>query len=328
MTPGSTRAENGERSREIAVLLYVVAAVSFACSSGGGARVACQSAPGAGEACISGGVFTMRHDRIPDSRDPIAQVPQRHVPAHKVRLNPFFIDRLPVTNGEYKACFDAGACPEECQIAGVTNSAGRSFSCTQVPYFETHSFHDDALARDPVASVYDLGADAYCAWVGKRLPTEAEWERAARGPNNDDYPWGNAAPDCTRYLCDGRPADAYWPVGTAPVDTATGDVSPEGVRLLITGVQEFLNDWYYVYPYDASEPVPNPQGLAGPGSESRYVRGNTDSLLPHYKGDVSKAPDPTLEPFPLPAWARDMRDRIAGGFRCAHDDVIRAGAAE
>jgi len=58
------------------------------------------------------------------------------------------------------------------------------------------------------------------------------------------------------------------------------------------------------------------------------VRGNTESLLPHYKGDISHAPDPTLEPFPLPAWTRDMRDRIVGGFRCAHDDALRDGGAE
>ena len=291
----------------------------LACSSDGSGLVPCEHTAGAGEVCIAGGVFTMGHDLIPSQREP--QVPQRHAPAHQVRLKPFFIDVLPVTNGEYNACFLAGACPDECHTPGHTNSNRQSWDCTQHPFFLTYSFHDDTLAPHPLASVYDLGANAYCAWVGKRLPTEAERERAARGPSNADYPWGNAAPDCSHYLCDGRPADAYWPVGTSPVDKTTGDVSPEGVKLLVTGVTEFLNDWYYEYPSYTAEPVPNPQGLKGAGSDSQsqYTRGNTKSRLPHYKGDVSNAPDPTLEPFPLPAWARDNSSQIVGGIRCAHE---------
>ena len=236
-----------------------------------------------------------------------------------MRLEPFFIDLLPVTNADYQSCVTAAACPGDCATSGTHNSTGSSWACADSDFYKSYRIDDPALGRHPVASVYDLGAEAYCAWVGKRLPSEAEWERAARGPGVTDYPWGNAAPDCSRFPCDGRRADAYQPVGASPVDADTGDVSPEGVKLMVTGVQEFLHDWPYEYPFDNGEPIPDPRGVPG-GTNGQSARGNTGSLVPHYKGDVTNAPDPTLEPFPLPSWARDNRHTIVGGFRCAHDD--------
>ena len=291
---------------------------ALACSSTWiGAAFPVRTRPDAGETCISGGVFTMGHDWIPDSREPLSQVPQRQVPAHRVRLKPFFIDVLPVTNGEYKACFEAGACPDECQVAGhhELRRACRA-SCTQVPFFQTYSFHDDALARHPVASVYDLGANALLR-LGRQAPADRGGMGARRAwPRTTTITRGGTRHPTARATS----ATAGRPTRTGrseprPWICTTGDVSPEGVRLMVTGVQEFLDDWYYVYPFEMREPVPDPAGLWDGERRPSMCEAIRRASSPHYKGDVSHAPDPTLEPFPLPAWTRDtLRSRSSAVF--------------
>jgi formylglycine-generating enzyme required for sulfatase activity len=278
----------------------------------------CRGATQPGEACIAGGTFTMGHPRIPDSRQPpLAQI---QIPPHQVELAPFFIDRVPVTNGEYRQCLDSGACPDECQAQGTMNSMQMRADCNdRRRFFASYHVRDASLARYPVATVYDVGAEAYCRSVGKRLPTEAEWERAARGLGSSDYPWGNAAPSCSHYECrlvqfGDQP---FSPVGAYPVDVSNGDVTPEGVRFMVTGVAEFLDDWYYDYPFDIGGAVRDPQGTTGPGQTGHSVRGNTMSLLPVYH----RATGDLLEQFPLPAWTRDNMTTLTGGFRCARTDL-------
>ena len=78
------------------------------------------------------------------------------------------------------------------------------------------------------------------------------------------------------------PSKPFSPVGAYPVDRTTGDVTPEGVRFMVTGVAEFLHDWYYTYPFDNSEPIPSPRGEASPTSVSQSARGNILALLPLY----------------------------------------------
>jgi len=275
------------------------------------------------EVCIQGGTYIMGHSLIPDPRRP--PLAQLHAPAHRVTLPPFFIDARPVSNSEYVACLDAGACPDECQATGTKNSTGVS-GCGGRPFYETYHLRDASLASYPVATVFDAGAEAYCRWTGKRLPTEAEWERAARGPADADYPWGNAAPECSRYGCDLKPlnndlSEPFTPVGAYPVDRTTGDVSPEGARLMVTGVSEFLHDWYYDYPNDNGQPIPSPQGTASGADSGQNARGNMMTLLPLYQGHVNLPADQAIEPFPQPSWARASVTWITvGGFRCARDD--------
>ena len=165
------------------------------------------------------------------------------LPLHIVNLDAYYIDKYEVTNARYRACVGASGCTAPQSV----NSA------TRAPYFG-----DPAYADYPVIRVDWAQADAFCRWEGKRLPSEAEWERAARG-NSDTrkYPWGDAAPDCTmlNYLgaagsCAGDTSHAgAYPAGA----------SPAGVMDMSGNVWEWVNDWYQPDYYGVS-PGSNPQG--------------------------------------------------------------------
>ena len=95
-------------------------------------------------------------------------------PQHPVTLDAFWIDQTEVTNAMYTKCVNAGNCK---------------------PPINTDHFINAGYANHPVVSVDWSQASAYCAWSERRLPTEAEWEKAARGTDGRIYPWGNEAPD-------------------------------------------------------------------------------------------------------------------------------------
>jgi formylglycine-generating enzyme required for sulfatase activity len=166
---------------------------------------------------LPGGRFTM------GSASGWAPINER--PAHPATVVPFWIDRTEVTVGAYRACVDAGACarPERA-----------SSTCT----------FDGDDAELPVSCVHWRDADAYCRFAGKRLPTEAEWEYAARGQNALPFPWGNA-PACTNAVvllnvqsgkgCALHPAR----VGTHPAGA-----SVFGVQDMSGNVEEWTSDWY------------------------------------------------------------------------------------
>ena len=168
-------------------------------------------------------------------------------PVHSVTLDAFTIDVYEVTNARYAQCVADGQCQPPDHLFSST-SGGSNYR-----YYGTAEY-----ANYPVIHVSWYDAKAYCAWVGKRLPTEAEWEKAARGGLAGMlYPWGNELSVCTPGASNGAQTDACTPNDTA----AVGAFAPNGYGLFdMTGnVAEWVNDWYQADYYSVS-PGSNPLG--------------------------------------------------------------------
>ncbi|MBI3825965.1 MAG: SUMF1/EgtB/PvdO family nonheme iron enzyme [Candidatus Rokubacteria bacterium] len=192
---------------------------------------------GAGMVRIPGGPFLMGADAADRSAEP-AEKPQR-----VVTVGTFWIDQFEVTNARYKAFRDA---------VGY-----RAPSMKRDPRF--------IGPNQPVVGVTWTDAVEYCRWAGKRLPTEAEWEKAARGTDGRTYPWGNAvAGEVPAQVIKPHPID----VGRYPAGA-----SPYGVHDLAGNVWEWVQDWYDPAAYQG-EPAPtNPRGPSS-GAE-KVMRGGS-----------------------------------------------------
>lgn len=172
-------------------------------------------------------------------------------PVHTVTLDAFWIDRTEVTNSMYAQCVAAGAC----QAPDLKK------------FYLRRNYYSDAVYADyPVIYVSWKHAQAYCAWAGRRLPTEAEWEKAARGVNANIYPWGNTA-------VDGNLLDYNNNVGdTTQVGAYPSGASPYGALDMSGNVWEWVNDWYAATYYQVS-PASNPPGAAS--GSYRVLRGGS-----------------------------------------------------
>jgi formylglycine-generating enzyme required for sulfatase activity len=203
------------------------------------------------------------------STDPEADADEG--PAARIRVEAFWIDRVEVTNARYTACVEAGAC---------TVPVGPSF-------------RDATRADHPVSLVSWAQATTYCRWVGKRLPSEAEWEKAARGVDARRFPWG-ASYEAGR-------ANAGYTAGTEPVGRQPAGASPYGVLDMAGNVWEWTSSLYRPYPYDPSDGREEPLARG-----ARVNRGGSWYYGPAYQRTTQRAT------------ADHIYRRIADlGFRCA-----------
>jgi formylglycine-generating enzyme required for sulfatase activity/serine/threonine protein kinase len=182
-------------------------------------------------------------------------------PVHTVYLDAFYIDKYEVTNAQFAQFLNEQGNQEEGGVTWldigdedcrITQSGGQ---------YQPKSGYSD----HPIIEVSWYGTKAYCQWVGKRLPTEAEWEKAARGTDERTYPWVGGI-DCDHAQ--------YWGCGgrTVPVGSKPKGVSPYGALDMVGNVWEWVADWYDSGYYAAS-PENNPKGPAS--GDYRVIRGGS-----------------------------------------------------
>ena len=226
---------------------------------------------------VPAGSFLMGSDK---SVDPHAF--NNELPQHTVNLDAFWIDQTPITNAMFALCVAAGSC--------IAPQSTRSY--THASYYGNSQYADY-----PVVNVNWNQADAYCRWAGRQLPTEAQWEKAARGTDGRIYPWGNQAPDKTL-------ANLNLMVGdTTKVGSYPAGASPYGALDMAGNVYEWIADWFSEN-YYSSSPASNPPGPTS--GISRVIRGGSYGNSPNIERSA----------------ARDGRVPVTGGnnfgFRCAY----------
>lgn len=261
-----------------------------------------------GEVLIDGGPFVMGTTSEPWSYD-------NERPVHLVEVPPFHLDRTLVTNRDFLAFIDDGGYEHE----QLWHPRGWAFRCAQGlehPLFWQRDGADSwSILRfgrmidlaehldDPVQHVCWFEADAFARWAGKRLPTEAEWEKAATwrpGGTKARYPWGDQDPDPDRANL-GCHVDGPCPAGT----TASG-ASAAGVHQLIGDVWEWTSSDFVPYPGYEMFPYPEYSKVFF-GGDYKVLRGG------------SWAADPLAVRGTFRNWDHPIRRQIFAGFRCARD---------
>ncbi|MBI4739303.1 SUMF1/EgtB/PvdO family nonheme iron enzyme [Candidatus Woesearchaeota archaeon] len=203
-------------------------------------------------------------------------------PTHTVTLDAFWIDKTEVTNAMYILCVKVGKCREPLSLKSDKRDS----------YYGNSGFDNY-----PVIYISWENANAYCGWAGRRLPTEAEWEKAARGTDGrSTYPWGDATPDVNKLNYYDNIKD------TTEVGKYPSGASPYGVLDMAGNVWEWVNDWYDENYYRAS-PLQNPIGpISG---QYRTLRGGGwDNVGYDVRVSVRNRVTPTI-----------VTNNI--GFRCA-----------
>jgi len=221
-------------------------------------------------------------------------------PAHAVTLDAYWMDQLEVTNAMYQLCVSAGVCTPP-QNFGTQRKAN---------YYNNPEFKDY-----PVVYVTWGQAKTYCEWAGRRLPTEAEWERAARGDDMRTFPWGEDKADY-RFANFNMLVRDTSRVGSYPLGA-----SPFGVLDMAGNVAEWTNDIYSPTFYASALEMLNPMGPTSSSSLKRVVRGGSlgDAEINIRVSKRSSVLGSNLNVPPgTEAYLGDFSSRI--GFRCAQDE--------
>lgn len=270
---------------------------------------------GDGEACAAHGVCTGRVIEVPAvaafAMGGLDGEPDEQ-PEHDVSVPAFAIDRLEVTVGEFAVFLGVNGNRDESDNelldaddpdAPIESTGGLwvpKLTCQR----EIAGTADRSCADHPIFEVTWYGAAAYCAWKGGRLPSEAEWERAAAGAGDLLYPWGGLAPGTTRANCaETACADGF--VAAAPVGSFPAGAASLGVEDLAGNVLEWVADWYH--PSYVGAPTDEGPWIDPPSSQ-RVARGG------HW---TSFSDD--LRATRRFAFAPSQTPDTAIGFRCAYD---------
>lgn len=230
MTPGIFRQYYFRMKSSLLLIGAVLTAFSSACAVH--RPEAPEAAGEPGMLMVRGGRFTMGRDK--------GELNER--PAHAVKLDGYAVDRTEVSAGDFAEFLNA-----------VGNDGERYLSSDDRATVVIAQLDDGArdvrfkarpgYERHPANNVSWYGADAYCRWQGKRLPTEAEWEKAARGTDKRLFPWGKRAPQAGL-----AQFDQSWPEKgldvLVPVDALAAGASPYGALNMAGNVLEWVNDWY------------------------------------------------------------------------------------
>lgn len=224
------------------------------------------------------------------------------LPQQKVYVRSFYIDRYEVTEAQYLE-FLRGTGSKK--FPGYWKEAG------QADHFPK------GYGQYPVSDVDWFDADSYCRWAGKRLPTEAEWEKAARGTDGRLWPWGNRFEPG---WANTREASAVWkapkgqeqyrvPGWKSPVGSHPEDVSPYGIYDMAGNVREWTATAYRSYPGNRAKAVKNAGGF-------KVIRGGSYLTEAAFSRTAARlAVLPTVGPRAADGWHSDY----TYGFRCAED---------
>ena len=215
---------------------------------------------------------------------PAGQGDEEEQPQHTVYLDAFWIDRTEVTNAQYNQCVASGVC--------------------------TGGNAAPEWAKYPVTDISWNQAQAYCSWAESRLPTEAEWEKAARGTDGRMYPWGEGI-DCNRVRYDGEgcSGSVVLPVGSVPAGA-----SPYGALDMAGNVAEWVTDWWdpNYYKISPRENPPGPERSGGLSVDVRVVRGSNPYA---FEPNVVNSPDLLRTAWRY--WYFPESGSPSIGFRCA-----------
>jgi formylglycine-generating enzyme required for sulfatase activity len=282
------------------------------------------STPAVHEACPKDAVLVPGGPSFQGMDNPPLKYPYlaNEKPQHPVRLSPFCMDRYEVNVEKYAACSTSGACSR----ASTVNAPLESFSDAQHKAYDPVCNENDRVGRGnhPVNCVTWDQAQKFCARAGGQLPTEAQWEFAARGKDQRVYPWGDDPPSAkTGNACgteciawakehgvDGDFPGAMYDANdkfptTAPIGSFASGASQFGIEDLVGNVAEWTADYYAAYPHDTKTEAVDPKGPEK--GDERVIRGGA------WNASIVAWARPTFR-FHAP----ETNQNHGIGFRCAY----------